>query len=450
MHILLVRVKPHPHSINLQSFMVCEPLELEYAYAALTKSGHTAEIADLIMDKRKFTKILQAKKYDMVCFTGYITHVGEVKRHAAIVKKILPNAVTVAAGVHAEVVPQDYVCPQIDCILWANALHTLCRLADGNDPAAEDGVYRAGTNKQKPQPIRVEDEIFPDRKSTAKYRDGYNYIFHDKCATIKTSFGCPFKCSFCFCTRVCDYAVRKLDRVMDELQAIEEENVFIVDDDFTASDARVREFCAQLDARNIHKHFIAFSRADFVTAHPDTVTLLAQHGFDAFFIGIESFRAGELDRFDKRTTVEQNGLAIRTLEQNGMQCYSGLIVGEDWIKADFNALIDYLNSFEHPLVNIQPITPMPGTPLYDEYSREIVVPREKYELWDMAHVVFKPQNLPRRKYYYNILRAYLKTSANKKQRKYILQTYGRRVYNRVKKGAAHVFMQYVRQILHPM
>lgn len=447
MDVLLVRVKPNKRSVNLQSFMICEPLELEYAYAALNKAGHTAEIADMILEKRGFKSILKSRKYDMVCFTGYIVHVGEIKKHALTVKKILPDCKTVASGVYAEVMPGDYVCSQIDVILWANALTTLVNIANGADPRGEAGVYKCGA--EKPAPIRVEDDIFPDRTSTAKYRDGYNYIYHDKCATIKTSFGCPYNCEFCFCTRICGYAERRLDRVMDELEQISEENVFIVDDDFTANVGRVRRFCELLAERGVKKHFIAFSRADFITAHREEVKLLHESGFDAFFVGIESYREGELDRFNKRTTVEQNTLAVNILEEEGMQCYSGIIVGEDWTKRDFNALIGYLNGFRHPLVNIQPITPMPGTPLYENYGREFTVPRERYELWDMAHVVFKPRGMGKRKYYYNILRAYIKTSANKTQRRFIRERYGKAVYKRVKRGAAHIFFQYVGQIIKP-
>lgn len=446
MKVLLVRVKPHRKSVNLQSFMVCEPLELEYAYAALEQNGHEVDIADMICEKVSFKKILKRKQYDFVCFTGYIVHVGIIKEHAAAVKRLLPNAKTVVGGVHAEVVPEDFVCSRIDYILWANAISTLVSVVGGSNPEEESGVYKRGA--VKPSTVHVEDEILPDRQCTKKYRDKYNYIYHDKCATIKTSFGCPFDCSFCFCTRVCGYAVRKLERVMDELESIEEKNVFIVDDDFTASAERVRKFCALLDERKIEKHFIAFSRADFIAAHESEVVLMKEHGFDAFFVGLESYRSGELDRFDKRTSVEINTAAVNILEKNGLQCYSGLIVGEDWVKEDFDELIAYLNSFKHPLVNIQPITPMPGTPLYDGYAN-ISVPREKYELWDMAHVVFRPRNMSRRAYYYHIVRAYMKTSASKKQRGFIKERYGKKIYARVKRGAAHIFFQYLSQMIKP-
>ena len=92
MKILLVRVKPHRATVNLQSFMICEPLELEYAYSALTASGHETYILDLIIDKRSFASVLKSKQYDLVCFTGYIVHVGVIKEHAAKVNKLLPNA----------------------------------------------------------------------------------------------------------------------------------------------------------------------------------------------------------------------------------------------------------------------------------------------------------------------------------------------------------------------
>ena len=90
---------------------------------------------------------------------------------------------------------------------------------------------------------------------------------------------------------------------------------------------------------------------------------------------------------------------------------------------------------------------MPGTPLFDEYSYEITEKRENYACWDMAHVVFKPVKMNKRLYYYHIVRAYLKTSANAKQRKFIKERYGKRVYNRVKQGATKIFFQYLKLMI---
>ena len=449
MNILLVRPRPDSRSINLQSFMICEPLELEYAAAYLQSLGHTVTLVDMIMEKKDLPYFLGQKSYDMVCFTAYINHVQVVKKYAAIVKKYLPQAVTAVGGVHAEVVPEDFADSSIDYILRANGMETLGEIARGlskTDCLALPGVYQV--NKPKPRATHLE-RLFPDREITAGYRASYNYMYHDKCATIKTSYGCGYSCNFCFCTQICEYAVRDLDAVMDELMMIEEENVFIVDDNFLTDTKRIRQFCEKLDERHISKKYIAFGRADFIVENPEIITMLAGHGFEAFFVGLESFKADDLNDLNKKTSVEQNIDAVRILERAGIQCYSGLIVSEDWRKSDFDALIRHLNSFEHPMVNIQPLTPMPGTPLYSDYPGDITLPRTLSERWDMAHLAFRPLYLSPRAYYYHILRAYYKTSASAKQRRYIKEQYGKAVYRRVRKGAVKITWQYIRLIIRP-
>ena len=447
MKILLVRPDTPKDSINLQSFMICEPLELEYVAASLKERGHEVDLVDMLIEKKPLVSFLKQKDYRMVCMTGYITNVGVIKDYARIIKSYNSNMITCVGGVHAEVVPTDLADENIDYILWANGVHTLLAITDSYpnvDVNAIPGIYKKG--RAKPA-ITNENLPFPDRSITKKYRDHYNYIYHNKCATIKASFGCPYKCKFCFCTQICEYSTREVESVLDELQGIEEENVFIVDDNFLVSRERILAFIKGIDERNIKKHYIAFGRADFIANNEDLIVMLRDRGFDAFFVGIESFKNDELSDYAKKSSIEINIKAVEVLEKNGLQCYSGLIVGEDWVKEDFDTLINYLNSFKHPLVNIQPITPMPGTPLFDEYKYEIEIPREKYAWWDMAHVVFKPINMKKRLYYYHIIRAYLKTSANKKQRKFIKERYGKKIYHRVKKGATKIFFQYLKLML---
>lgn len=449
MKILLVRPNTPKKSINLQSFMICEPLELEIVAAALARHGHEVDLVDMLLEKKPLKHFLSQKHYDMVCMTAYITTVGVVKQYAKEVKRIDRNIITCVGGVHAEVVPTDFADPDLDYILWANGVQTLVDIANGapgEDGHVLPGVYAPG--KHKP-PLQNGSLPLPDRAITQKYRQHYNYIYHDRCATLKASFGCPYKCKFCFCTQICDYSTREIDRVLDELESIEESNVFIVDDNFLVSRERILQFMQGLDARGIRKHYIAFGRADFIAENEDLIIMLHEHGFDAFFVGIESFKNSELSDYTKKSSVEINVKAVNILERNGLQCYSGLIVGEDWVKEDFDTLIDHLNTFEHPLVNIQPITPMPGTPLFEEYGYEITEPRENFAHWDMAHVVFSPIRMSKRLYYYHIIRAYLKTSANKKQRKFIRERYGMQVYRRVKRGATKIFFQYVKLMIRP-
>ncbi len=444
MKILLVKPNPSPQSINLQSFMICEPLELEYCAALLHKLGHESRIADLVIDK-SFPKALTTDHYDAVAFTAYQVHIGIVKKYAAYAKKVRPDIVTMVGGVQAEVVPQSFDDENIDVVLTGGL--TALEAVIG---AMERGESRQKLKELGRTPARANfDFPFPDRSKTEKYRKHYNYIFHDECATIKTSFSCAYDCEFCFCTRLGRYRERDITEVVDELESIRERNVFIVDDDFLYNRKRVLEFCDLVTRRNIKKTYIAFGRADFIAANEDVIARLAQCGFDAFFVGLESFKSCELSDYNKRTTVETNNRAVRILEKYGIQCYSGLIVGYDWGKSDFDQLIAYINSFEHPMVNIQPITPIKGTPYYERVKDLIFEDETRYERFDMAHVVIKPQKMSVRAFYYNILRAYMKTMVSAKSRRYIKVRYGRKIYRRVKRGAYKIIWQYIKLIINP-
>lgn len=444
MNILLVKPRPHKDSINLQSFMLCEPLELEYAAALLEQLGHRADIADMVLED-SFSAILRTGDYQAVAFTAYQIHVGIVKEYARQVKNYAPTIVTLVGGVHAEVVPEDFDSPFLDVVL-TGGMYALEGVVAGIERGEGREELRALGRVPKQLHFRFP---HPDRSKTAKYRPRYNYIYHDRCATIKTSFSCPYDCSFCFCTRLGPYFQRELEDVLDELEEIREENVFIVDDDFLFDPQRLRAFCRGLEERGIQKTFLAFGRADFIAEHEELVALLARHGFDAFFVGLESFKEGELKEYQKRTTVEVNNKAVHILEKHGVQCYSGLIVGYDWEKKDFEALIAYLNSFEHPMVNIQPITPIKGTPLYEAWKSRITEKESNCHLFDMAHAVLEPEHMSKRAFYYHILRAYWKTAASRNGRRYIKERYGRSVYRRVRRGALCITWQYIKLILHP-
>ena len=51
MKVLLVRPQTPKASINLQSFMICEPLELEYVAASLKERGHEVDLVDMLIDE---------------------------------------------------------------------------------------------------------------------------------------------------------------------------------------------------------------------------------------------------------------------------------------------------------------------------------------------------------------------------------------------------------------
>lgn len=454
MNIMLVRPMPHKDSIGLRSFMICEPLELEYICSYLEKYEHNVVIIDMMLEKKSIKYFINKYKPHVVGFTAYITHVGVVKEYAKEVKEANRNCVTVVGGVHAEVVPEDFEDENVDYILKVNGLKTFKEIVDNlSKPVEINKEQIKGVWKDNKKEYIIETDFkypHPNRESTRKYRVKYNYIYHSKCATLKTSFGCPYKCEFCFCVKITqnEYFERDMEDVIEEIKKIEEKNIFIVDDNFLLRRERVQAFCKLLIENNIKKNYILFGRADFIADNEELIEQLSKLGLQAVFVGIESFKDNELDNYDKKTSVEMNIKAIHTLEKYGVQCFSGIIVGLDWEKRDFDNLAKWLDSFKFPTaVNIQPITPMPGTSIYEARNSDLIIPREKYELWDMTHLVLQPTKMSISSYYYNLVCTYYKTSAGFRASIYILKKYGLATYIRVLIGGLNITWQYIKLII---
>jgi len=456
MNILLVRPKPHKESIGLQSFMICEPLELEYLCSALEAAGHRVTIVDMLLERKPLAHFVRELRPRIVGFTSYITHVHVVKDYARIVKAIDPDCVTVVGGVHAEVMPQDFEDPSIDAVARVNGLKAMTAIAEHVEQGGSADELRAlpgvwnGPGKDYTIDTRCGFQP-PNREATAKYRKRYHYAFHQECATLKTSFGCPFNCTFCFCVQVTQhrYFERDLPSVIEELRSIRERTVFIVDDNFLLKCDRVLEFCRRVREAGIDKRYIVFGRADFIAHNEDVISAIAEIGVTGVFVGIETFKEDELARMEKRSTVEMSVRAVLLLEKYGIECYGGILVGRDWDDNDFDTLIAWFNAFKQPILNIQPLTPIPGTPLYDKYAGEIAVPRERYEYWDLTHLLLPPTRISPSRFYANILKTYLRTSASLRGHRYILARYGWKAYLRCLYGSMVIIGQYLKLILRP-
>jgi len=411
LRILMVRPRPAPETIGLQHLMVVEPLELE-VLAALAGSEDQVEIVDLILDRRDFDDVLAGSRPDVLCVTGYITHIPAMIAACLAAKGYDTRMKTVAGGVHVERFPEVVDDPAVDFRVVRNATTVFPRLLDHiREPdknPVPPGVLRAAEPLDRAglPPHRFDFPI-PRRDLTARYRRSYFYVFHDRVALIKTSFGCPRACSFCFPRGITDdiYITRPLAEVVGELEGIAEREIYIVDDDFLVSAARVGEFLTLLRERGIRKRFLCFGRADFIASHPELIGEFRAQGLRTIIVGLESFNDGELDGYVKDSRASDNVRALEVLKANGVDCYAGIIVSPGWGHEDFSRLRKTLVALGVKFINLQPLTPLPGTGLEVDEDR-IIVDRKDYARWDLANVTIRPEKLSLADYYREIIRTY--------------------------------------------
>jgi radical SAM superfamily enzyme YgiQ (UPF0313 family) len=409
MKILFVRPRPSPETIGLQHLMIVEPLELE-VLASLLDSDDTPVIVDMILEKKPVEFFINKEKPGVFCVTGYITNVPAMIDYCRIAKSINPSTITLVGGVHCEVCPDDLNSEFIDFRVVRNANISFPELMAHIKYRTKfpEGVLRTG-QEYDPSTMPAFNFYFPpvDRSHTKQYREKYFYIFHDKVALVKTSFGCPFECNFCFCREITKgaYQVRPLEEVVDELKSIREKNIYIVDDDFLTGRKKVEQFIRVNEEEKLDKHYLLYGRADFIAQNPDLMKRFFDVGLRTVIVGFESFRDDELDRYNKNTRAATNETAMKVLNETGIECYATLIVSSDWGKEDFAFHKNKIKNLGIHYVNLQPLTPLPGTGQRVD-KEKLVIPFSEYEKWDLAHVTIRPEKMTVPEFYKNILGLY--------------------------------------------
>lgn len=451
MKVLLIRPKPHKDTIGLQNVMICEPLELEYISSNIENIGHKAIIVDMILEKKGISYFLEKYKPDVVGLTGYISHVNIIKNYAKQIKDYDHNIKTIVGGVHAEVNPEDFVSKNIDYIIRANGIKTfieiLDKLENKKNTNSIECVYHKNNSK-----IEKETEfnyLFPDRDKVNKYRSKYYYMFHRNCSLMKTSFGCPYQCKFCFCRQITDgkYFTRDLNNIIDELKTIKETEIYIVDDDFLVNDKRILEFCDLLEKNQIKKKYLIYGRADFIADNERVIKRFKEVGLRAVIVGLESCDSNELVDYNKKTQVSTNEKAVKILRKYNVECYGTFILGLDWKKEDFNALAKWIKKLGLVFVNLQPLTPLRGTDMYEQYKKDFIIKESEYEKWDLAHLVVRPSKISIRKYYLYTMMLYYKITVNPKSAIYMIKKYGLHDTLKLSVGGFKVNLQYLKKLI---
>ena len=411
MNILFFRPSPPDETIGLQHVMIVEPLELEIM-ATLVVQENKVTIIDLILEKQPSSFFIEKINPDIVCVTGYITHIHQILAICKEAKRINKNIVTIVGGVYIEKVPEAIDYKEIDYRVVRNAVQVFPQLVNFIKGSADFplGVLKKDEKLDESLlPAYNFSVPIPNRQLTEKYRSKYFYVFHNKVALIKTSFGCPFPCSFCFCRKIAGdhYVERPLNEVIQELQSIQEKEVYIIDDNFLVSSKRVREFIDLLKKHKISKNYLIYGRADFITAHPALMRELKQHGLQTIIVGFESFNDEELISLNKTTIASTNEKAMDILNKNGIDCYASVIAMPNWDKADFEKATKKMIDLKICFLNIQPLTPLEKTDItFDD--KNLIIERSDYAKWDLAHVVVQPEKLSLKDYYNEILRMYVR------------------------------------------
>lgn len=413
MKILLVEPDKSPLVIGGEDFSLYEPLALEYIAAGVIEN-HEVEILDLRFEKN-LEDALKSFSPDIIGITAYTVHVNRVKELFNKIKKWDPDVLTVVGGHHATIMPEDFNSKDIDVIVIGEGVFTFREIVNRYEKGivledipgiaySENGILRKSMPVDK---VDLDEFPFPDRKLTAKYRNYYYSDWMKPLATMRTSKGCPYRCNFCAMWKLADgkYFKRSTDKIVEELETIDENHVFFADDESLIDVDRMRQLAELIKKKGIQKRYFLYGRSDTIARNEDLIKLWKSIGLERVFVGFEFFRNEDLKYINKRSTIEDNNKAVKILQDLGINIYASFIVRPDFTKSDFAELRTCVRKLKLDFAGFAVLTPLPGTDLFDEVKSQIIM--DNYDFFDFIHTVL-PTELPLKEFYKEYLHLYKK------------------------------------------
>ncbi len=199
-------------------------------------------------------------------------------------------------------------------------------------------------------------------------------------ALVQFGRGCRFNCEFCAIRGFygANLRQRPVREVVAEIEAFDEPYLFLVDDNVFADREAARELLQGLVPLGIQW---AGQISIDVAEDRELVDLLRRSGCVVATVGFESLERENLRQMNKAWNMRPGGYgdAIRVLQDAGIMIYGTFVFGYDRdTRAIIDAAVELAIDHRFYLANFNPLTPMPGTPLFDRLVRE---GRLRYERW---------------------------------------------------------------------
>jgi radical SAM superfamily enzyme YgiQ (UPF0313 family) len=337
------------------------------------------------------------KSSDLVCISTVTSTAIKAYRIGKQLKAL--NIPVIMGGAHPTFLPDESL-EYADFVIRGEGEHSLVELLgymEKGVPALSDirGLSyrdRDGRNVHNPARKFIEDLDslpIPDFSLVHNWTPSNTY-------PVSTSRGCPYDCSFCSVIRMFGrrYRFKCVEASLEELKyavSVSKATKFIVDDNFTANKARAKEILKGMIAEKIKTRWSAQVRTD-VASDPELLRLMADSGCHTLFIGFESVNPRTLEEYNKNQDLEDIISCIKTVRYHGIHIHGMFVIGAETDDVDtIHETVDFAKDLGIDTVQIMILTPLPGTPLFNDMMKNGRLLHTDWSKYDVQHVVFKPR-----------------------------------------------------------
>jgi radical SAM superfamily enzyme YgiQ (UPF0313 family) len=283
-----------------------------------------------------------------------------------------PENTVVIGGVHASALPDDVIRePCIDLVVKGEGERSVLSIVDE--------LFRGGLKKKR---IVASDYIsdintipFPDRVTIRNERN-IRQAYHDnqkRIASVLSSRGCPFRCSYC-CSPVVwqrKTRFRSPENILDEIDELvcdlRIDFLKFADDTFTVNKKRVLDFSRQKNERGIKIPFGA--NAHINTIDEEVLDALAECNCQELWYGVESGSPKILADMHKNTNIADIKRVFRMTHDHGMKTRAYFLIGmpNETIE-DIHMTEKLCDEIEPDVVGFTLLAPYPTNEYFDYAS----------------------------------------------------------------------------------
>ena len=205
--------------------------------------------------------------------------------------------------------------------------------------------------------------------------------------------GCHNRCGFCYLSTKglhMPYQMRSPQQIVDEWLEDGQPYAVFIDNNLGSRPEYLRELCRAL--RSLEKIWSAAVSID-VADDPATVREMALAGCTGVFVGFESLDDQNINEQHKKSPKTADyANRVACFHDHGIQVNGSFVLGFDHDSPDvFDQTVSWIETNRLECATFHILTPYPNTPLFRQMDGQGRILHRNWDLYDTAHVVFKPK-----------------------------------------------------------
>lgn len=410
MNILIINVSLRPNSV-VKFF----PVGLGYIATAMNRAGFSFDLLDIDAHRptdEEIESAIRKKTYDIVCIGCMVSGYKWVKKLAALVRNLHPNATLIAGNTVASSIPEILLTKtEVDIAVMGEGditiVELLRTLSGGNKLDQVNGICymeNGGFCRTPDRPLIKNLDALPWIDFSLFDHDIYINMVNEKlkkefphlqkkvyALPINTARGCIGKCTFCYhAFQNKPYRFRSPQSIVEEAGHLIETyhlNTITFPDELTFFNKKhTLEFAQTIIESGLKFAWDASCRADLFDRREDLniIEKMVESGCESIVYALESADPSILKAMNKRITVDQFLNQTRLLKQTPLTPHTNLVFGypqetPETIARTFDVCIE---AEIYPSVGF--LLPQPGSSIYNYAIRQGVIKDEEAYLLKMG------------------------------------------------------------------